>query len=159
MKIKYLKTTEEFTFQNGLRLSDFNLVAMIESSSLTAYDLDMDDETFDFIRDLQKTHYVSYRLLTLAKRKQHLRQLNRVETSWIDIPERFSHNPFGRPKKAVIDKDRLEYLKLNFAEIEMNCIKHDWFSEFLSLYHDVYPEMKRSEVIRKYKELRKNIDK
>lgn len=156
IKIKYLKTTEEFVFLNGLRLTDFNLVSMIENSSVTAYDLDMDDETFEYVRQLQKSHYVSFRTLMLAKRQAHLRKLNRVKSSWISLSVKQTNNPWGRPKKAVIDKDRLDYLKANFEEIAANCIRHDWFSEYLGLYHDVYPEMKKSEVIKKYKAERKN---
>ena len=90
-KIKYLKTTEEFVFQNGLRLADFALVSMIEQENVSAYDLDLDDETFDYVRGLQKTCYVSYRLLVLAKRQSHLRKLGRVETAWVEIYNPSNH--------------------------------------------------------------------
>ena len=156
-KIKYLKTTEEFVFSNGLRISDFGLVTMIERDNVSARELDLDDETFDYVRNLQKTCYISYRLLLLAKRQLHLRKLGRAETAWIEMSKRVGNNPWGRPKKTVVDAERLAYLKQNFDSIAHNCVSHDWFSEYLSLYHDVYPEMKKSDVIKKYKVEKNNM--
>ena len=35
-----------------------------------------------------------------------------------------------------IDSDRISFLKNNFKSIALNCLKHDWYYEFVSLCKD-----------------------
>lgn len=153
MKIRYLKTTEAFEvvvpdpLKEGceitVRVSDYDLVCF-----LNGLDIDSDDDTKLGLKKLCEKYYLSKRVLELAKRQQHLRAMNRVSSSWVEIKEK------RRKQKANRNNDRLDYLRENFDSIAFNCVRHEWFDEFYRLCKDVHPGMSKSEITEKYKILK-----
>lgn len=144
MKIRYLKTKEEFELEVPdpigndsetifVRISDYDLFVLLNSGFANRADLD--DDTFLGIRKLCENWNLSIRTLKLAKTQQHLRRLNRTDTSWIELSKkerkpRTKSDPNG-------DSERIEYLRENFDEIAANCIRHDWFEEYSRLRKDL----------------------
>lgn len=159
MKIRYLKTKEEFELEvpdplnDGetimVRITDYDLFMLLNSN----FDIrsDLDDDTFRGIELLSEKYSISIRTLTLAKRQQHLRQLNRVETSWVELNKR-ERKP--RTNKNE-DNERLEYLRENFDRIAENCARHDWFDEYLRLCKDMDRSIAKAEVRQGWKALKK----
>ena len=97
MRIRYLKTTETFELevpdplqQNGgedrivVRISDYDLIMLLKSGFAVRGE-EVDDDTFYGIKLLREKWNLSVRTLTLAKRQQHLRKLNRVDTAWVEL--------------------------------------------------------------------------
>ena len=178
-RIKYLKTSEEFIieveenedFRFQVKVNEYELVQLMnvkerkkdeDSSTSFSFELtlsrfDWDDDTRAIVKDLFEHYWFSFRLLTLVKRQQHLRKLGRVESSWVSVRKRDTNNIFGRPvgsKKtkelSAEEQERLAYLKANFESIAHRCVVHDWFDEYVALYRDVYPEMSKKEILKKY---------
>lgn len=153
MKIRYLKTTEAFEivvpdplkegWEINIRVSDYDLVCF-----LNGLDIDSDDDTKLGLKLLTEKYYLSKRVLELAKRQQHLRAMNRVSSSWIEIKEK------RRKQKTNHSNDRLDYLRENFDSIAFNCVRHEWFDEFYRLCKDVCPKMSKSDIIYEYKKLK-----
>lgn len=157
-RIRYLKTKEEFELEVPdplnenktilVKITDYDLVMLLNSD----FDIrsDLDDDTFLGIKLLSKNWNISIRTLTLAKRQQHLRKLNRVDTSWIELTKK-ERKP--RTNKNE-DNDRLEYLRLNFDKIAENCVKHDWFLEFYRLCKDIDKSITKLEIKERWKTLK-----
>ena len=148
-KIRYLKTKEEFELvvpdvlsdDEGssltVRISDYDLFMLIRGTRP-----DTDADTYLGIKKLN----LSVSTLKQAKTKAHLRRLNRVDTSWVEISK--------RKKRGISEerKERLEYLKENYDGIVSNCVKHDWYNEFKSLCKDLgYKDVKERWEEAKYK--------
>ena len=150
--IKYLKSTEDFQIiapdplvPNStilIRISDFDLYSFIRTSQVP----ELDDDTKGALLLLKKSCFLSANTLILAKRQQHLRKLNRSDSAWLQLKNRF-----GRKPKSSRSDERLVYLKENFDSISLNCIKHDWFFEFSSLCHDVFPGISKKEILNLWK--------
>lgn len=151
MKIRYLKTTESFEIVVPdplneseiivVKVSDYDLVCFLNGLDLNGYD----DDTKLGLKKLCEKYFLSVRILELAKRQQHLRALNRVDSSWVDIRLR------KRKPRENFNNDRLDYLRENFDSIALNCVKHEWFYEFYRLCKDVYPSMNKTDIIEKYR--------
>ena len=159
MKIRYLKTKEEFELEvpdplnEGetipVKITDYDLFMLLNSNFSIRGDLD--DDTFQGIKLLSEKYSISIRTLTLAKRQQHLRQRNRVETSWVELNKK-ERKP--RTNKNE-DNERLEYLRENFDKIVENCVKHDWFDEYLRLCKDMDKSITKAEIRQGWKALKK----
>lgn len=159
MKIRYLKTKEEFELEvpdplnDGetimVKITDYDLFMLLNSNFSIRGDLD--DDTFLGIKKLCKNHTLSIRTLTLAKRQQHLRQLNRVDTAWIGLNKRERKPRVNKNE----DNERLEYLRENFDRIAENCARHDWFDEYLRLCKDMDKSIAKAEVRQSWKALKK----
>ena len=161
MKIRYLKTTEEFELivpdplnENAtiqIRISDYDLFLVIQSKFSNQYDLD--DDTFQGLKLLSKNYILSIRTLFLAKRQQHLRKLNRVASSWVEL----NRNERAPRQQSKENLERVEYLKENYEAIVNNCIKRDWFNEFCQLEKDLNPKISKDEIREKWKSLKNNV--
>lgn len=136
MKIRYLKVKEEFELEVPdplkpgdsilVRISDYDLFSLLRGIKV-----DVDDDTYLGIELLREKWNISVRTLTLAKRQQHLRKLNRSESAWVILNEKKR-----KPRRVVVD-DRIKYLRDNFDEIAKNCVKHGWYDEFFRLCKDL----------------------
>lgn len=161
MKIRYLKTKEEFELEVPdplndnetilVKITDYDLFTLLNSD----FDIrsDLDDDTFLGIKKLCENWNLSIRILILAKRQQHLRQLNRVDTAWVELNKK-ERKP--RTNKNE-DNERLEYLRENFDKIVENCVKHDWFEEYFRLCKDVDKSMTKAEIKENWKALKNKI--
>lgn len=165
MKIRYLKTTEEFELvvpdpigsENDtitVRISDYDLVVLLNSSFETRGDID--DDTFLGIKKLCENWNLSIRTLKLAKTQQHLRQLNRVASSWVELTKK-ERKPRQAKDLSEEDLERIQYLTENYDKIAMNCARHDWFQEFMRLCKDIDRKATKEDIKAKWKELRKNV--
>lgn len=162
MKIRYLKTKEEFELEvpdpiggEGetifAKISDYDLFMLLNSDFANRADLD--DDTFLGIQKLCKNWNLSIRTLKLAKRQQHLRRLNRVGTSWVELTKK-ERKPREKSNSSE-DSERLEYLRENFDRIAENCAKHDWFDEYLRLCKDMDKSITKAEIRQNWKALKK----
>lgn len=129
MKIKYLKSSESFIIKSdelgfSITLPDFVLISRIRSKHPS-------------LKPITDNFILSTRTLSLAKSQAHRRALNRTDSAWLPL------SPKRRVKKTDIkdsddnkDTDRISFLKNNFKSIALNCLKHDWYYEFVSLCKD-----------------------
>lgn len=159
-RIRYLKTKEEFELEVPdplnenktilVKITDYDLVMLLNSD----FDIrsDLDDDTFLGIQKLCEKYNLSIRTLTLAKRQQHLRQLNRVATSWIELTKK-ERKP-RQQKNNEEDQERIAYLISNYEKIAMNCVKHDWFLEFYRLCKDIDKSITKLEIKERWKTLK-----
>lgn len=150
MKIRYLKTKEEFELEVPdplnenetilVKITDYDLFTLLNSG----FDIrsDLDDDTFLGIQKLCENYNLSIRTLTLAKRQQHLRQLNRADTAWVELNKK-ERKP--RESKSE-DSERISYLRENFDKIAENCAKHDWFDEYSRLRKDLDKSVSKQEI-------------
>ena len=160
MKIRYLKTKEEFELEvpdplnDGetimVKITDYDLFMLLNSNFSIRGDLD--DDTFQGIKLLSEKYSISIRTLTLAKRQQHLRQLNRVDTAWIGLNKR-ERKPRTKPDSNE-DSERISYLRENFDRIAENCARHDWFDEYLRLCKDMDKSIAKAEIRQSWKALK-----
>lgn len=125
MKIKYLKSSESFIIKSdelgfSITLPDFVLISRIRSKHPS-------------LKPITDNFILSTRTLSLAKSQAHRRALNRTDSAWL---------PLSPKKRKVceknIDTDRISFLKNNFKSIALNCLKHDWYYEFVSLCKDTF---------------------
>ena len=121
MKIKYLKSSESFIIKSddfSITLPDYVLISRIRSKHPS-------------LKPITDNFILSTRTLSLAKSQAHRRALNRTDSAWL---------PLSPKKRKVceknIDSDRISFLKNNFKSIALNCLKHDWYYEFVSLCKD-----------------------
>lgn len=159
MKIRYLKTKEEFELEVPdplnenetilVKITDYDLFMLLNSN----FDIksDLDDDTFFGLKLLIKNYNLSIRTLKLAKRQQHLRQLNRVDTAWVELNKK-ERKPRTNSNE---DNERLEYLRENFDKIVENCVKHDWFEEYFRLCKDIDKSITKAEIKQNWKALKK----
>lgn len=170
MKIRYLKTTESFEIEvpdplqnrngnrngNGeedsivVRISDYDLV-MLLNSGFAVRGEEVDDDTFYGIKLLKEKWNLSVRILTLAKRQQHLRKLNRVDTAWVELKRK------ERKPREGVDSERIKYLKENYEMIALNCVKREWFDKFTRLCKEVFKGITKEEIREKYSNMRKRV--
>ena len=162
MKIRYLKTKEEFELEVPDPLNENETILETILVKITDYDLfillnsnfsirgDLDDDTFLGIQKLIKNWNLSIRTLKLAKRQQHLRQLNRVDTAWVELNKK-ERKPRTNSNE---DSERIEYLKENFDKIVENCVKHDWFEEYFRLCKDIDKSITKAEIKQNWKILK-----
>lgn len=153
-KIKYLKTKEEFELvvpdplkereELVVRISDYDLFMLIRGAKV-----DIDDDTRLGIKSLRENYVLTIRTLKIAKTKQHLRKLNKVDSSWVVLSKK-ERKRSGDSKSK--DSEVIEYLRENFDNIAKNCVKHDWYYEFSLLCKD----LKIKDVKERWNELRKN---
>lgn len=123
MKIKYLKSSESFIIKSdelgfSITLPDFVLISRIRSKHPS-------------LKPITDNFILSTRTLSLAKSQAHRRALNRADSAWLPLSP--------KKRKACeknIDTDRISFLKNNFKSIALNCLKHDWYYEFVSLCKD-----------------------
>lgn len=126
MKIKYLKSSESFIIKSdelgfSITLPDYVLISRIRSKHPS-------------LKPITDNFILSTRTLSLAKSQAHRRALNRTDSAWLPL------SPKKRVKKISdnIDTERISFLKNNFKSIALNCLKHDWFDEFVSLCKDTF---------------------
>lgn len=161
MRIRYLKTTEMFELEVPdplqknedrivVRISDYDLV-MLLNSGLAIRGEEVDDDTFYGIKLLREKWNLSVRTLTLAKRQQHLRKLNRVDTAWVELKRK------ERKPREGVDSERIQYLKKNYDMIALNCVKREWFDEFTRLCKEVFKGITKEEIREKYSNIRKRV--
>lgn len=134
-----------------VKISDYDLFTLLNSG----FDIrsDLDDDTFLGIKKLRENHNLSIRTLTLAKRQQHLRQLNRVGTSWVELNKK-ERKPRQAKDSAGEDSERIEYLRENFDKIAENCARHDWFDEYCRLCKDLDKSIAKAEIRQNWKALK-----
>lgn len=157
-RIRYLKTKEEFELEVPdplnenetilVKITDYDLFMLLNSNFSIRGDLD--DDTFQGIKLLSEKYSISIRTLTLAKRQQHLRQLNRVDTAWVEL------NKKERKLRTNSNEDseRISYLRENFDKIVENCVKHDWFEEYFRLCKDIDKSITKAEIKQNWKILK-----
>ena len=156
MKIKYLKTTEEFQIEVPdplnesecifVRISDYDLMSMICGRTPK----NLDDDTKLGIQKLLEKYILTTRTMKLAKRQQHLRKLNRVESAWIELKSKER-----QPRQMTSENiQRINYLRENFDEISLNCVKHDWYEEFYQLCKDSGKIRTKKDIISEWKRLK-----
>lgn len=161
MRIRYLKTKEEFELEAPdpigggnetifVRISDYDLFVLLNSDFANRADLD--DDTFLGIRKLCESWNLSIRTLKLAKTQQHLRQLNRTDTSWIELNKK-ERKPRTKSNSNE-DSERIEYLRENYDKIAANCIRHDWFEEYSRLRKDLDKSVSKAEIKEDWKLLK-----
>lgn len=160
MKIRYLKTKEEFELEVPdplnenetilVKITDYDLVMLLNSDFNIRSDLD--DDTFQGIKLLSQNWNISIRTLILAKRQQHLRQLNRVDTAWVKLNKK-ERKP-RKQKNNEEEQGRIAYLISNYEKIAMNCVKHDWFLEFYRLCKDIDKSITKLEIKERWKTLK-----
>lgn len=157
--IRYTKTDNSFTINTLDSVDDYYLNYKVAESDLLRmigidfYDKDeqaelfykrllpsveqreLDDDTFNSVSVCQWYYNLSPRVLKLAKRQAHLHRLRRVESPVLTLSPRVFHSKGGRPKgsRNKVDEDRLEYLRSKYDEIVKNCVKHDWYEEYVTL--------------------------
>ena len=158
MKIRYLKTKEEFELEVPdplnenetilVKITDYDLFCLLNNNF--EQKLDVDDDTFFGLKLLIKNWNLSIRTLKLAKRQQHLRQLNRVDTAWVELNKK-ERKP--RTNKNE-DSERISYLRENFDKIVENCVKHDWFEEYFRLCKDIDKSITKAEIKQNWKILK-----
>ena len=157
-RIRYLKTKEEFELEVPdplnenetilVKITDYDLFTLLNSDFHIRSDLD--DDTFLGIKKLCENWNLSIRTLKLAKRQQHLRQLNRVDTTWVKLNKKER-----KPRtNSNDDNERISYLGENFDEIVENCVKHDWFEEYFRLCKDIDKSMTKAEIKESWKALK-----
>lgn len=160
MKIRYLKTKEEFELEVPdpignenetifVKISDYDLFVLLNSGLENRADLD--DDTFLGIQKLCENWNLSIRVLKLAKTQQHLRQLNRTDTAWVEL-NRKERKP--RTNKQSEDLERISYLRENYDKIVANCIRHDWFEEYFRLRKDLDKSVSKQEIKEDWKALK-----
>ena len=159
MKIRYLKTNEDFELEGPdplnenetilVKITDYDLFTLLNSDFDIRPDLYYD--TFLGIQKLCENYNLSIRILILAKRQQHLRQLNRVDTAWVKLNKKERKQRMNGNE----DDERLEYLRENFDKIVENCVKHDWFEEYFRLCKDVDKSITKAEIRQNWKMLKK----
>ena len=160
MKIRYLKTKEEFELEVPdpignenetifVKISDYDLFVLLNSGLENRADLD--DDTFLGIQKLCEKWNLSIRVLKLAKTQQHLRQLNRTDTAWEEL-NRKERKP--RTNKQSEDLERISYLRENYDKIVANCIRHDWFEEYFRLRKDLDKSVSKQEIKEDWKALK-----
>lgn len=158
MRIRYLKTTEMFELEVPdplrkkededrivVRISDYDLVMLLKSGFAVRGD------TFYGIKLLREKWNLSVRTLTLAKRQQHLRKLNRVDTAWVELKRK------ERKPREGVDSERIKYLKENYDMIALNCVKREWFDEFTRLCKEVFKGITKEEIREKYSNMRERV--
>lgn len=158
MRIRYLKTTEMFELEVPdplrkkededrivVRISDYDLVMLLKSGFAVRGD------TFYGIKLLREKWNLSVRTLTLAKRQQHLRKLNRVDTAWVELKRK------ERKPREGVDSERIKYLKENYDMIALNCVKREWFDEFARLCKEVFKGITKEEIREKYSNMRERV--
>ena len=155
-KIKFLKTSDEFEVivpdplnENEtlkLRIDDSELYYLL----VTGKQRDLDDDTFLGITNLRKTHTLTVHVMNLAKRQLHLRELNRVDTSWYVLKPKIRKPKCTTPERV----ERLKYLTENYNAIVENCLSHDWFDEFYKLNKDIDPHKKKTDIVQDWRELK-----
>ena len=157
-RIRYLKTKEEFELEVPdplnenetilVKITDYDLFTLLNSDFHIRSDLD--DDTFLGIKKLCENWNLSIRTLKLAKRQQHLRQLNRVDTTWVKLNKKER-----KPRtNSNDDNERISYLRENFDKIVENCVKHDWFEEYFRLCKDIDKSMTKAEIKESWKALK-----
>ena len=157
-RIRYLKTKEEFELEVPdplnenetilVKITDYDLFTLLNSDFHIRSDLD--DDTFLGIKKLCENWNLSIRTLKLAKRQQHLRQLNRVDTTWGKLNKKER-----KPRtNSNDDNERISYLRENFDKIVENCVKHDWFEEYFRLCKDIDKSMTKAEIKESWKALK-----
>lgn len=159
MKIRYLKTKEEFELEVPdplnenerimVKISDYDLFILLSTDFTNRADLD--DDTFLGIQKLCENWNLSIRTLKLAKTQQHLRQLNRTDTSWVELNKK-ERKP--RTNKESEDNERISYLRENYDKIVANCLKHDWFEEYSRLRKDLDKSVSKQEIREDWKALK-----
>lgn len=161
MRIRYLKTKEEFELEvpdpigDGnetifVRISDYDLFCLLSNNF--EQKLDIDDDTFFGLKLLIKNWNLSIRVLKLAKTQQHLRQLNRTDTAWIELNKK-ERKPRTKSNSDE-DNERLEYLRENYGKIAANCIRHGWFEEYSRLRKDLDKSITKDRIREDWKALK-----
>ena len=155
-KIKFLKTTDEFEIiapdplneseAIKIKISDYDLYILLE----TGKQRELDDDTFLGIQNLRKTHTLTVHVMNLTKRQAHLRELNRVDSSWYVLKPKIRKPKCTTPERV----ERLKYLTENYDKIVENCLIHDWFDEFYRLNRDVDPHKTKNDIVQEWRELK-----
>lgn len=96
---------------------------------------DLADDVFENISLAQFYCHVSKRTMILAKRQAHLRKLGKVSSAWLKLKKWNFHSQGGRPfgSKEVVDRYNLQ----NYDRIVANCVRKDWYKEFIQLHKDI----------------------
>lgn len=160
MRIRYLKTKEEFELEVPdplnenerimVKISDYDLFILLSTDFANRADLD--DDTYFGLKKLCENWNLSIRILKLAKTQQHLRQLNRTDTSWVELNKK-ERKPRTKPNSSE-DSERIEYLRENYGKIVANCIRHDWFEEYSRLRKDLDKSISKTEIKEDWKLLK-----
>ena len=125
-----------------VKISDYDLFALLNSGFEQKPDID--DDAFLGIRKLSENWNLGVRTLRLAKTQQHLRRLNRVASSWVELTKK-ERKPRANPNSNE-DSERIEYLRENFGKIAENCARHDWFDEYRRLRKDLDKSVSKQEI-------------
>jgi len=149
--MRFLKTNDVFEFPDfNIKIPEVDLRRMIaidnysedEKNELYYHELlttveqkDLDDDTFYIVSLLQWFFHISTHTLTLAKRQAHLRRLNKTDSKSIKLKHRQFHSNGGRPFGAITNLTETDLQNIENADaIIENCIKHNWFNEFMELH-------------------------
>lgn len=162
MKIRYLKTKEEFELEvpdpiggEGetifVKISDYDLFFLLNNDFEQKPDID--DDAYFGLKKLRENWNLSIRTLRLAKTQQHLRRLNRTDTAWIELNKK-ERKPRQAKDLTEEDRERIAYLTENFEKIAENCARHDWFDEYLRLRKDLDKSVSKTEIKEDWKLLK-----
>lgn len=157
--IRYLKSSESFCFvaPDPLRPGETIKVSATDADVLNLIRKKfqdrpegMDDDTYLSLRELSGSHVLSSRTLMLAIRQAHLRRIGRASSAWVKL------RPKTRKPKSISPEreERLSYLREHESDIIANCVRHDWFDEYLRLRKDLDPHASRKSIIEDWRTLR-----
>lgn len=169
VSIRYLASSQSFVFNVGLsydiriaeedmlRLFTFDNLSELEQNEIYYHkdfaeeQGDLDDETYSTISLIQYEYVLSKHVLTLVKRKAHLRRLHKVDTAWYELSRRVMHSKGGRKKgsKKAVNQYNVD----NYDKIAENCVARDWFEEFRLLNMEC-GEKNRTKIVWKWRKMR-----
>lgn len=166
--IKWLNKTEEYgiyvpdmyeyKFNAELvfievRISEPDLYRMINADSHNYFELadekaDLDDDTYFGISYVQWFYYLSKHVLNLAKRSS--RKFGYPQKYFLKRRVPRGGRPAGVKNKVSEEElSRLEEVYINREQIKVNCYRHDWAEEYVSLMKDIAAYRKKPFIGRK----------
>lgn len=143
--IKYIKTKDAFVIkgldyfgseQSENFISSVDLLRMIKVKNANMFQYEkneLDDDVFFNICITQVFFYISEKTMKDAVKQAHLRKLGRTKSMWVELKKKKNKNG-GRP---IGVSDVCEYNLQNYDRIVANCVRKDWYKEFIQLHKDI----------------------
>lgn len=137
---KYLFTVPE-CFGGIVEISQYDLERLIEADLYDNFIFEnekgeLDDDTYRGVSWLQAHFYVTKNSYTIAKREW---KKNNKYPKWVALKKRIPRG--GRPRGfKVVDPEeieRMEYLVANYDSIVSECVRKDWYQEYMQLNQDI----------------------
>ena len=122
-------------------ISDYDLERMIDSDSYESFLFvteqgELDDETYELVSWIQSQYYVTKNIFRVLK---HAWVSNNRYPAWTELKRRV---PRGGRKKGYHysspeEIDRIKFLIENYDSIVSECVKKDWFEEYINMNMDI----------------------